>query len=71
LPVIASVTSRWPLHSITSDDESPGEERINITIVSPAAPTQHGSETRYEEETDEMDALDEGDRTAPTNQYDK
>ncbi len=57
LPVIATVTSRWPLHRVADGGEAPLEESINWTVVSPAAPPQPGSDTRYEEETDEMDAL--------------
>lgn len=62
LSVIASVTSRWPLHSVENGGELPLEESINWTVVSPAVPSQLGNATRYEEETDEMDALDEEER---------
>jgi len=60
LPVLASVTSRWPLRP------APAADAAAETVADwperptqPAAPTAAG-DTPYEEETDEMDALASG-----------
>ena len=66
LPVIASVTSRWPPHSALHADAPPTEETVLWTapdLPNAAAPN---SQVRYEDETDEMDALDERERTSPS-----
>ncbi len=68
LPVIASVTSRWPLHSTSDVDTPPIEETVMWTAPDlPAAPAA-GSQVRYEDETDEMDALNERERTPRSEQ---
>ena len=65
LPVIASVTSRWPLPSLAVDNR-PQQE-----VISEWRPPEPGSQppavvplnpttTDFEEETDEMDALNDG-----------
>jgi len=66
LPVIASVTSKWPPHGRPSTDTPLTEETVLWTAPDAAAPTQPDSGVRYEEETDEMDALNESERTART-----
>jgi len=70
LPIIASVTSRWPLQSVAAGAD-PAEEAVsewNGADGSPAGPILTGAAegaTAYEEETDEMDALagSTGDKT--------
>lgn len=66
LPVIASVTSRWPPHSTPGEEGIPLEESVSWAVANPSAPAQPSGDTRYEEETDEMDALDEQERTPRT-----
>lgn len=62
LPIIASVTSRWPLRSVAADNEV-GHETIAEWTAAPGGTVSTpadmpGEETTdYEEETDEMDAL--------------
>jgi hypothetical protein len=58
LPVIASVTSRWPLPHTAPDSLHPAQEQVSWTIVGPPAPAPPRP-VRYDEETDEMDALDD------------
>ncbi len=69
LPVIASVTGRWPLHSVAIGNV-PAQETINEWTP----PTMGGQEPAvvplhptasidFEEETDEMDALDGATKT--------
>ena len=63
LPVIASVTSRWPPRAADEGD-IPLHEAVNWTITSPAADSTGSTpDPRYEEETDEMDALDDEPRS--------
>lgn len=64
LPVIASVTGRWPLHPVTIGS-SPVQETVSEwkppppPHQAPAIVPLHGTGTTdFEEETDEMDALD-------------
>ena len=52
LPVMASVTSRWPLHL-----PQPEGEKAAVQWATRALPPETIS--RYEEETDEMDALED------------
>jgi predicted amidohydrolase len=66
LPVIASVTGRWPLHKIVVD-RSPEQETVDEWKPPPGTghqapsvvPLHPNSTTDFEEETDEMDALDD------------
>ena len=63
LPVIASVTSRWPPRAADEGD-IPLHEAVNWTIDSPAADSTGSTpDPRHEEETDEMDALDDESRS--------
>jgi predicted amidohydrolase len=64
LPVIASVTGRWPLHTVAIGN-SPTQETVSEwkppspPLQAPAiVPLHPASTTDFEEETDEMDALD-------------
>lgn len=59
LPIIASVTSRWPLTPEAENPPRPAEENIGWTIVSPPAVSSPPRPVRYDEETDEMDALED------------
>lgn len=68
LPVIASVTSRWPPHSATAADAPPTEETVLWTAPDLPDATAAGSQVRYEDETDEMDALDDHERPSQTEQ---
>ena len=64
LPVLASITSRWPPRAAADEGDIPLHESVNWTIDSPAAGSPPGvADPRYEEETDEMDALDDEART--------
>ena len=65
LPVIASVTGRWPLHEVAIGN-SPVQEAVSewkppsTSHQAPAiVPLHPNSTTDFEEETDEMDALDD------------
>ena len=60
LHIIASITSRWPLRHAQGAGEAPLEEVVAWQVASPAAPASPSLDPRYEEETDEMDALDDG-----------
>jgi predicted amidohydrolase len=69
LPVIASVTGRWPLHSIALGNV-PAQETVNewtppaMGTQEPAVLPLHPTATvDFEEETDEMDALDSAAKT--------
>jgi len=62
LPVIASITSRWPPYPTAGDDALPGEEAVTWSVASGAQSTPLNPDPRYEEETDEMDALDDAGR---------
>ena len=64
LPVIASVTGRWPLHEVAIGS-GPLQETVSewkppsTNHQAPAiVPLHPNSTTDFEEETDEMDALD-------------
>lgn len=58
LPVIASVTSRWPPRAADEGD-APRQETVLWSVDSPANDRATSAPNpRYEEETDEMDALD-------------
>lgn len=63
LPIIASITSRWPPRHADGAGEKPLEEVVAWLETSPATPAPPSLDPRYEEETDEMDALDD---TAPS-----
>lgn len=68
LPVIASVTSRWPPRAAADEGDIPLHESVNWTIDSPVSDSPAGVvDPRYEEETDEMDALDDDGRTRRDN----
>jgi predicted amidohydrolase len=60
LPVIASITSRWPLARLENDDPA-GQESIvewNTPVAGPATTLRVDEPiTAHEDETDEMDAL--------------
>lgn len=67
LPVIASITSRWPPYPMTGNEELPIEETVPWSVIGVSQTNPANAGSRYEEETDEMDALDdvggrEGDR---------
>lgn len=62
LPVIASITSRWPPHPTTDADDLPAEEAVSWGAIDAAASAPPVADPRYEEETDEMDALDDAGR---------
>jgi predicted amidohydrolase len=64
LPVIASVTSRWPPHSALHVDAPPTEETVLWTAPDLLDAAAADSQVRYEDETDEMDALDDRERTS-------
>jgi predicted amidohydrolase len=73
LPVIASVTGRWPLHPVAIGN-SPTQEEVNewkppaTSHQEPAiVPIHPSSTTDFEEETDEMDALDGSNANDATN----
>jgi predicted amidohydrolase len=59
LPVIASVTSRWPLSPGVEDPPHSTEEHVGWAIVTPPTTSSPPRPVRYDEETDEMDALDD------------
>ena len=63
LPIIASITSRWPPHLASADATAPVEETVTWTIVNPDVAPPSSADPRYEEETDEMDALSEAGRS--------
>ena len=62
LPVIASITSRWPPYPVTGDDGLPVEESVAWSAIDATAGAPPAADPRCEEETDEMDALDDAGR---------
>jgi len=62
LPVIASITSHWPPHGTANADDLPLQETVAWNITSATDVVQPNADLRYEEETDEMDALDDTER---------
>lgn len=63
LPVIASTTSRWPPHAAGANGDFPFEETVAWNVAPPSNPAPPAADPRYEEETDEMDALDDEQRS--------
>lgn len=62
LPIIASITSRWPPYPVVGEGELPVEEAVAWSVVGAPQNASPGADPRYEEETDEMDALDDAGR---------
>ncbi|HRA67564.1 MAG TPA: hypothetical protein PL187_16155, partial [Caldilinea sp.] len=62
LPVIASITSHWPPHSTADAEDLPLQETVAWNVTSATEAVQPNADLRYEEETDEMDALDDAER---------
>lgn len=62
LPIIASITSRWPPYPVTGGGDLPVEEAVAWSVVGAPQNASPGADPRYEEETDEMDALDDAGR---------
>ena len=62
LPVIASITSRWPPFPAAGDADLPVEETVTWSAIDATASAPSDADARYEEETDEMDALDDAGR---------
>lgn len=62
LPIIASITSRWPPYPVAGEGDLPVEEAVAWSVVGAAQSTSPDVDPRYEEETDEMDALDDAGR---------
>lgn len=62
LPIIASITSRWPPRPVSGDGGLPVEESVTWGVVGAAQSVSSDADPRYEEETDEMDALNDAGR---------
>ncbi|HAJ38828.1 MAG TPA: hypothetical protein DCL15_24440, partial [Chloroflexi bacterium] len=59
---IASITSRWPPFPAAGDADLPVEETVTWSAIDATASAPSDADARYEEETDEMDALDDAGR---------
>jgi hypothetical protein len=62
LPIIASITSRWPPYPVGGEGDLPVEEAVAWSVVGATPSASTNIDPRYEEETDEMDALDDAGR---------